>query len=507
MTTAISRFIGLSRGIILTWLILHESFGALQIAISYTTVMMPFCCAGLTEGIFRFAPRYENTNQWRAFLRRAAAIATIVAAATTGLLAAASGWIGPWLLQSRLGESVESAAETSSQAGAQSLFLAILLCTLSLVLHHFIQNIHKALRNFRILGMMEIVAAAVFTLFALLLAVTPYANAVNLLHCYTLGSLSSAVIFAVPVFYMTADAPTEQPTGQESPPALITSAALIRYSIYSAVALVTLQALNYSPFWYLNKAIGPAAAGSLYAVRLITQFIQILSVLLTGVVSSHVTKIWESETRDAARARLKLATKSSLLIILLFGGLLSIARPLLMQVFPDTYAGGSRGFDPLISFFLLGSVVYLLVVNLSLLERTDLTVIIWGVGAVVNLALSAWLLNAAGQGNVPTDPGRFIQLAAWAGVGGMTASVMAVVFILKQCDAWLDSAILWIALLALAPNLGTWFTAGVVVLVLIAPLAPVGLYGRAERIAVRRELKTYMSAIARFLRRSAKHRK
>ena len=203
---------------------------------------------------------------------------------------------------------------------------------------------------------------------------------------------------------------------------------LIHFSLWAGATAVAWHALSYYPMWYLLKVSDSATVGTFHAVRIITQLIQIGAVMLTAVVAANVNRLWEHRGREIATAQLELLTKACLIALSLGATILLLARPVMMLMFPAKFAGGEDAYDPLVLFFLLVGVVGLVAVRLKLVEKPRSVFLAWIAGVVVNVVASFALLGPAGASG-STVGTNALEAAAWAGVAGITVSLIVCVLL------------------------------------------------------------------------------
>ena len=168
---------------------------------------------------------------------------------------------------------------------------------------------------------------------------------------------------------------------------------LLRYSLWTAATALLWHALAYYPMWHLLRVTDQATVGYFHAVRAVTQLVQIIAAMLTAIVAAHAAKLWEEQGREPATMRLDFFTNGSLLLLFTGGTALLLARPLVMRLFPATFAAGTAAYNlMLLSFMLLGA-VGLLTVRLNLLEKPRLACLAWLGGVGVNVLVAFMLLG------------------------------------------------------------------------------------------------------------------
>jgi O-antigen/teichoic acid export membrane protein len=196
-------------------------------------------------------------------------------------------------------------------------------------------------------------------------------------------------------------------------------AQLVRFSIWSALAGVLWQVMQNYPLWYLQKTHGSEATAVFGGVRLITQAVLIAATSVIMVVQAAVTRTWEAQGRQAADRQLSLAFKMTALLMLLGCGVLAVAAPLLIRLFPADYGSGVRIIPELLAFFMVGGHLAFVVVHFVLIEKTRYVMGLWLVGVLGNAAFAHWLVGPE------QAAATALHAAAWAGLLGITAALAA----------------------------------------------------------------------------------
>ena len=167
--------------------------------------------------------------------------------------------------------------------------------------------------------------------------------------------------------------------------------------------------------------------------------------------------------------RLERLTKASLIGLMTAATLLLLVRPLVMQVFPEAFAAGAAAYNPLVLFFLLVGIVGLAAVRLNLVEKPKLVFLAWLVGAAVNVAAS-FVLFGFTSGSAGINGQSALQAAAWAGVAGVTASLIVCVAFAGREAVGVDRRAIFLILVSYSAGLG-WLVALPVVIAVLAVAA------------------------------------
>lgn len=496
-TTVISRLIGLGRGIALTWLIPQAQFGLFGVALLIINVLLPLCSAGLYEGVARYVPIHEAAGRLRIFIIRSSLLVIGLALAATVMLSLCAEPVGSALFSTAR---LASATDTlpADAALLAPLMRASLFCALVLAAYHTLLGLLKGLRMFRAHSAAELVTACLFTVLALAAALGGFGTARALVVAYALSCAAGVLIFAPglimaagPRVKAHAEIGKEAATrSRDATPRIHrgrgSTSGLLAYSLWMAGTAVLWHALSYYPMWYLLKVSDGRTVGTFHAVRIVAQFVQIGAVVLTAVVAANVNRLWEHDGPDAALPRLTLLTKACLVSLIAGATALSLARPVVMRLFPSTFAEGEAAYDPLVLFFLLVGVVGLVAVRLNLLEKPRLVCLAWLAGVVVNVAASYALLGSFAESGPAARSA--LSSAAWANVAGAATAMMVCVGLVRRERLALDVPTGVLIVAAFSVGFG-WPVAVVVLSLLIATaLATDLLFTARERAALRASL-------------------
>lgn len=493
-TTVISRLIGLGRGVALAWLIPQAQFGLFGIALLIINVLLPLCSAGLYEGVARYAPLHEAAGGLRTFIIRSSLLVIGLALAATAILSLCAEPIGVALFSTAKLASTPDALPVDAALLAP-LMRASLFCVLGLAAYHTLLGLLKGLRMFRAHSAAELVTACLFTLLALLGALGGLGTARALVVAYALSCVAGVLIFAPGLIVaagprVLARAEIGKETATQSRNATLpidsgrgSTSGLLAYSLWAAGTAVLWHALSYYPMWYLLKVSDGRTVGTFHAVRMVAQFVQIGAVVLTAVVAANVNRLWEHDGRDAVVPRLALLTKACLVILIAGATILSLARPVVMRLFPSTFADGEAAYDPLVLFFLLVGVVGLVAVRLNLVEKPRLVCLAWLGGVVVNVAASYALLGPFADSGPAAR--SVLSSAAWANVAGAATALMVCVVLVRRERLALDVPTGVLITAAFSVGLG-WPVAVVVLILLITAACTTGLlFSPSERASLR----------------------
>lgn len=416
--TVVARVLGLARGVILARLLSEHEFGLFQVTLLVVNVLNPLCGFGLTEGITRYVPMYESRGMLRSYLRRTLPFAGIVALVLSAVLFAAAQPLGRAIYETLPGAGTRAAAPETWTALTRVASAA----TFGTVVYFLLLAILKGLRMFRAVSLMELLNNTVFTLLTVATALSGWKTAQAMMLGYGATLAGVILLFAVPLGRAVSDEPAS--TGSPEPRSEGLLGQLVRFSAWAAVAAVVWQVLQYYPMWFLQKTHGPALTAVFGGVRLITQVVAVGAVTIVAVIQTAVTKIWESQGREEADRLLRLAYKSTSLLMLAGCVLFAAAAEPIMKLFPASYAIGVRIVPLSLMFFLISSHLTFLAIHFALIERMRHLFWPWMLGLASNVFFGFWLVS-------PQAPAADALVgAAWAGNLAISVALLTAVLLL-----------------------------------------------------------------------------
>ena len=478
VASALSRVIGLGRSVALAWFISQAQFGLFGVALLIVNILMPFCGAGLYEGVARYAPFHETAGSVRRFAARTAMLLLMVAGGSATAL---------WLLSERVGPLLFSASRTLSTGAAEigaetaaPLMRVCVVCVVALAAYQTLLGLLKGLRMFRAVGVAEVSTAAGFTVIALVAASSGYATARALIIAYAATCAIGVMIFSGSLFRRLATLDAVAAGAGHT-----TQSTLVSYSLWAAGTAVLWHALSYYPMWYLLKVSTSETVGSFHAMRLITQLVQIAAAMVAAVLAAGVTRLWERNERETAALRLRALSKASVLALLAGATALSAAKPLVMRLFPVAFAGGRVAYDPLILFFLLVGVIGIIAIRLQLIEKPRRICLAWLAGVAANVVASFLLFSPAAGAGLPS-PTAVLRAAAWANVAGAKVALLVVLASVRRQDLRVDKGTLISIAACIAAGFGWAISLPVLVVVLIIAMTTDFFFSLDERSELRR---------------------
>jgi len=490
----VSRLVGFVRTAALAWMIPQAEFGLFGVALLIVNVLLPVCTGGLYEGVMRHVPFHESSGTLRRFLIKTSAwLLGILAGATTILFFAAEP-CGSFFFSEAASPATVDRGISAVSGSPSGLLRASLVCVVGLGVYQTLLGWFKGLRMFRALAAAEVVSSVLFAGLALGAAYQGFTSARAMIFAYAGACAVTVVVFAPGLITRLGAGRAEsnqgpdriepdQSTELRSPG--VRSYRLVSYSAWAAGTALAWHAMSYYPMWYLLKVSNGTTVGAFHAVRTITQLTQVGAAMLTAVVAAHVTRVWEHRGRDAAMPRLDLLTKAVLILLLIGATVLSMLRPLIMRLFPASFASGAVAYDALLMFFLLVGVVGLVAVRLNLVEKPRLVLAAWLVGAVVNVFFTHGMVRAASHAAGEIQAGA-LSSAAWASVSGMLAATIVCIVAARREGLALKFPALALMAAMLSVALGWVIALPVAVVLIFVSMKTQIVFSEDDRAQMRR---------------------
>jgi Na+-driven multidrug efflux pump len=341
----------------------------------------------------------------------------------------------------------------------------------------------KGLRMFTALTLMELAHTVLFLAGSFGAWLTGHLSAFSLAVVYSIALALPLVLFGAPMARVLSRWPAQRT--QSAGDRLYTK--LLRFSVWTTLAGVTWQVLVYYPVWYLNRAHGSDAVAVFAAVRQVGQFILLGAIAISMVVTSTVTKTWESRGRAAAREQLSLAFRCTGLGLLVLSAAVALAKGWVVMLFSAKYAAGADILPLQLLFFLIGAYLAFLPIHFQLIEKTRHMFWPWAIGVGANVVIAFWLAgprfavirdSAVWQraGSIvglilPTgfSGPQGLDAAAWCGVLAIGLALAMCVSLIRAERCPLDRGTYVVILSAALLAARTWIlAAGVAALLIVA---------------------------------------
>jgi O-antigen/teichoic acid export membrane protein len=483
--TALSRGVGLLRGVVLAWLMPASQFGLLGLAMLVVNVMLPVVSLGLYEGAVRFAPVHEAAGSLRRFVRRSLWLGASIAIASTFGIWMFSETIGPFLFSAASHASSGKSEPPESDVTSVWMLRSILPCLIALNVFHIAAGCTRGLRMFRALGLADALHSLLFTALAIAAVWVVSQTAPAVMTAYALAGLVAAG-YALTMLARRAEPSPDRriQVGESAPPI-----SMLGYSGWSAATALLVQFALMYPVWFILRYADADCAGAYQGLRLFIQFLQVGAVLLTGIVFAHVARSWEIEGRDAALKRWRRMTQRTVLALLVGAVGMSLLRWPAMRILPVALRSAEIVYDPMILYFMVVGLAGLLATRLLLVARPGWVSLAWVLGVGVTIGATPQLFALV----LSEQKAAFAAMSAatWAGaIGGVVtvASLLAIAVFVRLPFEW-DTSLLVAA--AISSGFG-WRVAGPIAMTMFAFFYFRGLFRTTVPItaAVKHESRT-----------------
>ncbi|MBK8268932.1 MAG: hypothetical protein IPK83_11765 [Planctomycetes bacterium] len=447
----------------------------------------------MNDAILRFVPHHEQRGTLAAFVRRSFLLVAGIGCGSFLLMLLFARPLGrllfmEWTTDSEAIDDAGSLMALSAMAIGLSIFYFYLLA------------VFRGLRMFGALSRLEISHAVFFLVGAIAMILT------NHLTAYAIAVNFIISIF-LPVLYYGGKL-TGILRGWPGQSAPMQEAAwefrLLRYSLWTMLAGVAWQALQYYSTWYLNKTHGAESVAVFGTVQKLAQLVLIGAVAVSTVAMTTVTKTWESLGRIAAERQLSLAFRGTGIALFFVCAMLALFRNVVMMAFRGDYAAGAESLPLQLLFSLLAGYLAFLPGYLNLREKTRHAFWAWAVGIGSNVLLAYWLTGARGRPVTQSDAWqsaeRWLSLvivpsfsdalglhgAAWCAAVAMLIATMVCTLLVRAEGVAVDRGMIVVLVASLLLVTRPWILAGGTCLLLLAALRTNLVFSSDERSRISR---------------------
>jgi len=316
--TVVQRGMGLLRNIWFCRLLADDQLGRWSLIYNFLLLAAPLVVLGLPGSFGRYAERYRQRGQFKAFLLRTTALSGL---ATLVAFFVVRAW-PDGVMQLLFG---------SVQPFETVVMLASVLAMV--IVFNFLVELLTALRLVRFASLMQLASSMVFVICGLILLVFTPLGEHAVLMAYGGGAATASVLGVVVTVCFWRSLPRSEPplAHRDLWSVLLPFAGWIwTANLISNLFTVTDQFML-KHFSGLPSSAADALVGQYYASRLVPLLLISVAALLSGMLLPHLSSDWESGHRERARWRLNRFVK---LLALSFTGaaaLVLMCAPLLFQ--------------------------------------------------------------------------------------------------------------------------------------------------------------------------------
>lgn len=382
--SVIQRLIGFCRAILFCRWLDPDELGQWDMALNFLLLAAPVSVLALTGSFPRYAEHYLRRRQLRTVLRR-----TIVACALLGTGAAALIHLaGRWFSQLVFG--------TPDRTDLVTAMAVALLATIAM---HYFMDLFAALRNVRLIGVLYLANSLVFAVLGIGLLLGWQCTALSVVVAYT-GA--AALVAAGGAFWLVRNW-RAIPGDAAPPPHRELWSKLLPFAAWtwvsSMMANLFVIADRYMIVHYTAGSTSEALArvGEYHSSRVLPSLLVSIAMILSSIITAHLSHDWEAGRRDRVAARINLILK-------LFGFGLAVAAVAILLIgpalfrgfFQGKYAGGLGVLPWTLTYCVWFATLIIAQTYLFCRERAYLSSIALFVGLAINVGLNLLLLPRLG---------------------------------------------------------------------------------------------------------------
>ncbi len=387
--TVVQRLVGFVRAVLFCRWLNPEQLGIWDMAFSFLLLAAPLSVLAIPGAFGRYLEHYRQRGQLRAFLRRTMFACSGLTMAGFVVILLSRRWLSLLVFGSE----------------DQSAIIAVAAATLiTVVAYNFLIELFTALRNIRLVSVMQLVNSVAFAVVALGLLVGWQCTATSVLLAYGASCLIAAgwASRALRRLWQAAPSPAEPLAGA------VLWARMAPYAAWVLVSSVVINLFEVVDRYMIVHFSPVSAGGSLDTVgnyhssRVVPMLLVSVAAMLAAMITPHLSHDWEAGRRDQVVARLRLFLK-------LFGFALSAAAAAVLLAAPLLFGTAFRGKFPAGQAVLPWTLVYCTWFGLSLVlqnyllcvEKVRLASVALACGLALNVLLNLLLLPRLGlEGSV-----------------------------------------------------------------------------------------------------------
>ncbi|MCK4601329.1 MAG: hypothetical protein KAU28_02610, partial [Phycisphaerae bacterium] len=435
---ALQKAIGLGRMVLFAYVLTKVQYGLWALGVMIFGIGAPLLTLGSSHGLVRYVSYYEARGQLREFYRRIRWCILALAVGLTGLAFVGSGFITDLVILSKADTAAHLAYDQQKLLCAAALANAMFLA-----LHHNMLGFMYGLRTYRLVSVIEVFFAVVFTALG---AGTLLFEKTGLALCVAHGvTLVATIMFGVVLLRLavrrlgalavrardtvvaTPDPDTEEvitavdisslPKDGEAEPAGGALRRVLHYGLPALFGTLLWQFSWYVSFWLTNKKYGKEY-GSVYSIFLLLgQPIVFLANAAWAVIFTHVARRWESGQRQTAMFVLEAAYKAVAVVMMTLAIMVYASAPLWVKILPEKYHQGQELLGGLLLFFQALTHLAIMTMLAKLMERPIVIALAAAAVLAVNVTLAGmWMGGDAAAGMIAASRAAGVGMYVGAGV-------------------------------------------------------------------------------------------
>jgi O-antigen/teichoic acid export membrane protein len=317
--TAVQRLVGFVRAVLFCRWLDAGQLGLWDMAFSFLMFAAPLAVLAIPGSFGRYLEHYRRRGQLRRFLRWAMlACAGLAVVACLGILAARQ-WFSALVFGSR---------------DRASMVVLAAVCLLAVIAYNFLVEMFTALRNIRLVSVMQLTNSVAFAILGTCLLLSWQCNAASVLAAYGGSCLIAAAWAGYRLPRVWHAAPVV--ASAESHAALWTKVVPFAGWVLLASVLMNLFGIV-DRYMILHFSRMPAAAalsavGNYHSSRVVPLLLVSIAAMLSTMITPHLSHDWEAGRRDLVAARLRLFLKLFGFALYAAAVTVLLAAPLLFKV-------------------------------------------------------------------------------------------------------------------------------------------------------------------------------
>jgi polysaccharide transporter, PST family len=430
----VQRLIGFARQILVCRWLEPNQLGEWDICFKFLMLGAPLAVFGVPGSFGRYLEYYRHRGHLKTFLRRTAAVCTVLACLSTLVMGAVRGWMSELIF---------------ATPDKTDMVLLLAVSLLALVAYNFFTDVLTALRMVRVTSVVQFVSGLLFAIFSVVLLLGWRRDSAAIVVAYA-GScavaLAAALVWFRGQWRSMPDSIATLPHGQ-----LWSKLAPFAIWLWTVNLLYNLVGVvdRYMMMHFAPTDDPLTLVGHYHSSQIVPMLMVSMCGLIGGIIMPHLSHDWESGQNELVGTKLNLTIKLLGLALFLGSVLTLFGGPLLFNVaFHGKYDGGLEILPWTLTYCIWMALIPLAQMYLWCVERPTLASMALAGSLVVNVVLCFFLLPRFGLHGV-----------VWATAA---ANLFALVCI-YQFNRWLglrlDRGVWLVTLAPLALGAGPWLSA------------------------------------------------
>jgi len=464
----VQRVVGFCRAMLFCRWLDAEQLGQWDMAFGFLMLAAPLSVLALSGSFPRYAEHYRQRRQLRTLLKRTAFVCACMAAAGAGVIHLA----GRWFSQLIFG--------TPDRTELVAVLAASLLAVIAV---NFFIDLFSALRNVRLIAGLQLVNGLAFALLGIVLLVSWQCTAVSVVIAY---GVACALTAAGGICWLARNW-RALPDDAQPPPHRALWSKLLPFAAWiwatSMLANLFTIADRYMIVHYSPVAASQALAqvGEYHSSRVLPLVLVSIAVVLSSMITAHLSHDWEAGRRDRVAARLNLFLKLFGFALSLSAVLILLAAPLLFgEFFQGKFAGGLAVL-PWTLTYCVWFAIFTIAENYALCsEKAYLASLALLVGLAVNVGLNLLLLPRFG-----------LLGAVLATTAANLVALVALAAFNRRLGFRMDLGTCVVLAVPLLYGLGPWVTLAALAVIVLKAYNSDELLSREEKLQLAEALGQY----------------